>query len=100
MVAIDRGMPSVASLLTVTVLEDDLRGALNEENLSAARRGVQGGHEFVFRFKRDGVDPGVRGLFGRALHAHLAGKRVQRPLGRIPFYFPDSLLATQLRIVA
>ena len=67
MVAIDRGGPSVPGLLPIAMIQDDFRGALDEENLPAAGCGVQGGHEFVFRFERDRVDPGVGGLFGGPL---------------------------------
>ena len=93
MVAVDRGVPPVPGLLPVAMLENDLWGPFDKENVSAIGLPVQGGHESVLRFKRYRVNPGVGGLLGLPLEPDLAGERVQRPLGRVPVHLPNAILA-------
>src|SRR5262249_53514090 len=93
MVAIERGVPSAPGLLPVAMLEDDLRRPFDKDDSRASGRAVQRGHESVLRFKRDRVDPGVRGLLSLPPEADLTGKWVQRPLGRVPVHLPDAILA-------
>ena len=100
MVAIERRWLSVRGLLPVAVLEDDLRRALDEQDLLAVGRLVQRRHELVLRFERDGVDPRVRGLLGLPVHPELGRERIERALGRIALHLPDAFLLEQLRVVA
>ena len=79
MIAIDRRMLSALGLLPVAVIEDDLGRSLGEQHLGAARRAVQGRHEFVFRFERDDVDTRGRRLARLAVRA-----RAWTQTGRAP----------------
>ncbi len=87
-------------LLSIAVLEDDFRRALDEQELLAVGRLVQRRHELVLRFERDGVDPRRRGLLGLPVQAELGRERIERSLGRIAFHLPGAILLEQLRVVA
>ena len=98
--AIERRALARCVLLPVAMVEDDLRRALDEQDLAAFGRAVQGRHEPVFRFERDDVEPGIGGLLLRPVEPELGGERIERALGRIALDLPDAVLAAQLRVVA
>ena len=100
MLTFDRRMLSGLVLLPVAMVHNDFWRALDQKDLPTVRRGVQGRHEPVLRFKRDDVDPGIGGLFLLPVEPNLGGERIQRALGRIALHLPDAVLATQLRVVA
>jgi len=70
----DRRGLFVAGLLSVAMLQDDFRGALDQEHLLPGSIRVQGGHELVFRFERDGVRPRKRRLFDLSFQPDLGGE--------------------------
>ncbi len=98
--AIDRRPLAGRVLLPVAMVEDHLRRALDEQDLAALRRLVQGRHEPMLGFERDDVDPRIGGPFLRPLHAEFGGERIKRALGRIALDLPDAVLAAQFRVVA
>jgi hypothetical protein len=56
--------------------------------------------KLVFRFERDGVDAGMRGLLGLPVHPELGRERVERSLGRIALHRSDPFPLEHLAIVS
>jgi hypothetical protein len=83
---------SALRLLSVAMIENDLRSSFDQEHLLACGILVQRGHEFVFRLERDGVDTGIRGPLDLPFQPDLSAERIERALGRIAFHLPDPVL--------
>jgi hypothetical protein len=98
--AIERRALARCVLLAVAMVEDDLRRALDEQDLAALGGAIQRRHEPMFRFERDDVEAGIGGLLRRPVDPELGGERIERALGRIALDLPDAVLAAQLRVVA
>src|SRR5215467_390358 len=98
--AVERYHLAAGGLLTIAVLENDFRGALDQKSFLARSGLVERCHEFVFRFEWDGIDPWPHRLLGSSIHAELARKRIKCSLGGITFHFPSSFLLEELGVVA
>jgi hypothetical protein len=86
-------------LLAVAVLQDDFRGALDQQHL-AVRGAVQRRHELVLGLEGNRVDPRRRSRLRGALHAELVRERIEGALGRVALDFPSLAVLEDLGVVA